>query len=184
MTDQHTHTRTLTDPATDPVTGADTVPPQAGGTGPDPIHEPAPVPAPETTHLERLQEEATGLRRTVADLRARLADAEQAHHGDIAAVGARLLEEAEARNWCSEYDEVVDSLNAVLRVPLPLRVRAWEASFDLRISLRIEQARNEDDARAQAATLADRIERAVYEMDAVTASDVEDSEDFDLAETD
>jgi hypothetical protein len=181
VTDPHTHTRTLNDP----VTGADTVPrPASGGTGPDPVQAPGPVPAPDAAELERLREEATGLRRTVADLRARLADAEQAHHGDIAAVGARLLEEAEARDWCGEYDEVVDSLNAVLRVPLPLRVRAWEASFDLRISVRIEHARNTDDARAQAATLAEAIERAVYEMTAVTASDVEDRDDFDLTETD
>jgi hypothetical protein len=132
----------------------------------------------------RLGEEADGLRRTVADLHARLAAAEQAHHADVAAIGARLLEEAEDRGWCAEFDEVVDSLNAVLRVELPLRVRAWAASFDLRVSVRIERARNEDDARAQAATIADQIERAVYGMVAVTESDVEDVDDFELDQID
>jgi hypothetical protein len=129
-------------------------------------------------------EEAAGLRRTVAGLRSDLAAAERAHHNDVAAIGARLLEEAEDRGWCQDFDEMVDSLNAVLQVELPLRVRAWAASFDLRVSVRIESARNEDDARAQAATIAGAIERAVYEMTAVTASDLEDIDDFELDQAD
>ena len=79
---------------------------------------------------------------------------------------------------------MIDSLNAVLRVELPLRSRTWEATFDLRISVRIERATHEDDARDQAAAIADRIERAVYEMDAVTASDRDDLDEFHLTETD
>jgi hypothetical protein len=137
-----------------------------------------------SAELEQLREEAGGLRCTIAGLRSQLAAAEQAHHDDVAAIGSRLLAEAEDRGWCEEYDDVVDSLNARLRVELPLRVRAWEASFDLRVSVRIERARNEDDARAQAATIADQIERAVYGMTAVTGSDVEDIDDFTIDPTD
>ena len=56
-----------------------------------------------------------------ARLRRELADARNKHIKDIEIIGEALLREAERRNWCSEYDEVVDNINARLSVPLPER---------------------------------------------------------------
>lgn len=59
-------------------------------------------------------------------LRARLREAEQRHHADIETIGERLIREARNRNWCSEYDEIVQSLNRSISVPLPERERDYE----------------------------------------------------------
>lgn len=62
-------------------------------------------------------------------LRARLREAEQRHHADIEAIGERLMREARNRNWCSEYDEIVESLNVSLSVELPVREREYEVAI-------------------------------------------------------
>jgi hypothetical protein len=60
---------------------------------------------------------------TIDRLRTRLDEARDAHRRDIATIGAALMEQAEERDWCGIYDEVVQEINANLSVELPLRAR-------------------------------------------------------------
>ena len=43
------------------------------------------------------------------------------HESDIATIGARLIAEANDRDWCSVYDAVVEDLNENLTIELPAR---------------------------------------------------------------
>lgn len=59
-------------------------------------------------------------------LRARLREAEERHRTDIQIIGETLMREANRRNWCSEYDEIVDGINSRISVELPEREREHE----------------------------------------------------------
>lgn len=47
------------------------------------------------------------------------------HGEDIERIGASLLQEAENRGWCRDYDDFVNSLNDYLHISLPSREREW-----------------------------------------------------------
>lgn len=66
----------------------------------------------------------------------------QAHLDDIALIGEILMDEANRRRWCSEYDEIVDVMNARLNVALPERDRTAVGHFSISGStvLNIDQA--------------------------------------------
>jgi hypothetical protein len=128
----------------------------------------------------RLQVERLG--RTVTDLRTELDAARRAHHDDIAAIGRALLREAEDRDWCQDYDQVIDELNQQLTVPLPERERAWDVSFDVRVTVHLSHARNADAARDLAADLASDIETALQRLPHVTAGDADHADDFTVDE--
>lgn len=106
------------------------------------------------------REEAT---RTLADLTAQVATvreqkraAEQAHENDIALIGERLQAEAEQRNWCSEYDDVVEGLNRSLTKPLPVRSRTYTGNvsgyiripFSVSVSVEVDRGSEDDVAEA------------------------------------
>lgn len=78
------------------------------------------------------------LRRQGADLRQELDATERRHKKDIATIGQALLSEAEERDWCSEYDDVVRSLNDELCVELP--VRSMDATLDFLVTVSIDGA--------------------------------------------
>lgn len=61
----------------------------------------------------------------VQDLLKRLRNAELRHERDIYIIGDALIAAAEANNLCSEYDDVIDSINKDLKVKLPGREREW-----------------------------------------------------------
>ena len=49
---------------------------------------------------------------------------------DIDTIGSMLMEEAENRGWCSEYDDFVDNVNASLSVAcLPAREKEYEVTW-------------------------------------------------------
>jgi hypothetical protein len=49
---------------------------------------------------------------------------------DIDTIGSGLMEEAENRGWCSEYDDFVDNVNASLSVAcLPAREKEYEVTW-------------------------------------------------------
>ena len=120
------------------------------------------------------------LEATLSDLRARLSCAQNAHRDDVAAIGARLLEEAEQREWCRDYDDIIDDLNRDLHQPLPLRMRTYDVTFDLRITIRVTDVPDEDDARERAAEIASSIERDVDLMDDVHTSTLAHPDDFQI----
>src|SRR4051812_32911416 len=82
--------------------------------------------------VEVLQEQVRTLETTVERLQEQLhasdeqrRQAEQRHRDDIALIGETLIEEANRRDWCGQYDHVIDGLNGSLSVQLPLRERDY-----------------------------------------------------------
>jgi len=61
--------------------------------------------------------------------RAQMTDAD--HHADIDRIGSRLLNEARQRDWCGEYDAIIEDLNVDLHVPLPRR----EFTYECRVAI-------------------------------------------------
>lgn len=58
--------------------------------------------------------------------------------GSIDLIGSALLEEAENRGWCSEYDDFVDGLNDRLGSRFQLPVRRMDRTITLTYSVTIE----------------------------------------------
>jgi hypothetical protein len=129
-----------------------------------------------------LRRETERLRSTISELRQELADAQEVHRQDVARIGEVLLREAKQRDWCQDYDDVVEELNQRLTVALPGRARAWDVSFDVRVTVRVERARGDGDARERAGDIAEDIERALHHLNTVRSSEVEDYDDFEVCE--
>lgn len=73
------------------------------------------------------------------------------HQSDIKMIGEALIEEADARGWCDDYDKFVGKLNSKLSITLEERAHDYEvtATFIVTVSTTIS-ARDEDDANDQA----------------------------------
>lgn len=54
------------------------------------------------------------------------------HRGDISKIGTRILQEADDRDWCDEFDDIISDLNENLTVPLQRRTRTYKVSFFVR----------------------------------------------------
>lgn len=69
------------------------------------------------------------------------------HEADIATIGERLMDEAEHRGWCSEYDSIVDDLNRSLHVELPTRNKTWDVCWTVNVTVhQTIEARTANDA--------------------------------------
>lgn len=71
----------------------------------------------------------------------------------IAAIGERLMQEAESRNWCSEYDEIIADVNSALpgMFQLPVRERDYTVSWSETYTITVHRsatvtARDEENA--------------------------------------
>ena len=71
----------------------------------------------------------------------------------IEAIGQRLIEEAEKRNWCSEFDEIIADVNASLPGPfqLPVRERDYTVTWSETYTITVHRsatvtARDEENA--------------------------------------
>ena len=112
--------------------------------------------------------------------RQRTAAAHQQHRDDIALIGDRLIREADDRDFCTEYDTVVDELNCSLRVELPLREHDFTVTTTIELRLSIT-AFSQDDAIEKARELIDRAESRLDAMNDITAYP---QGDYDVAEDD
>jgi hypothetical protein len=76
------------------------------------------------------------------------------HKDDVRRISEALIEEANTRGWCDDYDKFVEKLNSRLTVALETREREYEvsATYILKVSTKIT-ARNIDDANDQAGEL-------------------------------
>jgi hypothetical protein len=76
------------------------------------------------------------------------------HQDDVRRISEALIEEADARGWCDDYDKFVEKLNSKLTVALETREQEYEvsATYILKVSTKIT-ARNIDDANERAADL-------------------------------
>jgi hypothetical protein len=109
------------------------------------------------THEEQLwaaTAQVAELTSRVAGLEGRLSDTARKHREDINLIGDAMIAEANERDWCNEYDQFVDGLNAKLNIELPLRVADYTA--DIRVTVVFTSA--PDSAESAAADIA----RALY----------------------
>lgn len=74
--------------------------------------------------LARETERADRAERDLSALRDR-------HRGDIALIGSVLMEEANDREWCDEYDRVIERLNDRLSVQLPVREKNHQVEISV-----------------------------------------------------
>lgn len=68
------------------------------------------------------------------------------HEKDVALVGERLLAEATERNWCIEFDCMLDDLNEALTVRLPTRRKPFKvrAVFTVAMTTEVEAISDAD----------------------------------------
>lgn len=69
------------------------------------------------------------------------------HQRDVTTIGDALMEEANNRDWCTQYDSFVSDLNESLHHELPTRSRTYNVEVTITISV---NASDYDDAREQA----------------------------------
>lgn len=139
---------------------------------PLPVTEPTPEPEPTVSEEDRL--------------RARLREAEERHRTDIQMIGETLMREANRRNWCSEYDEIVDGINSRISVELPLRRREHEVVISgyVRVpfsySMTVE-AEDSDDAYEMASeTWSDQVSAGDLLRNYTDSYDAEIEDDYDV----
>ena len=88
--------------------------------------------APDTVELDSLRAEVTSLN-------ARLDSAvalNRKYSADAALIGSDLLDEAESRDWCGDYDNWVDDLNSRLSViKLPTREKDFDVTLTYTVNV-------------------------------------------------
>ena len=92
---------------------------------------------PATDESERIREQEAEIER----LRQALAREKTRHQEDVGRIGEALIREAEYREWCSEYDEVVGEINSTLHVPLP--TRSTSAVIQFTVTVQVDNATGE-----------------------------------------
>ncbi|MFF5085431.1 hypothetical protein ACFY36_51040 [Actinoplanes sp. NPDC000266] len=100
------------------------------------------------------------------------------HHHDIAMIGGQLLDEANDRQWCKDFDDFVDDLNRYLQIPLPLRERAFKVSAMVRLEITVS-AISDSHARELGRDCVKAAEGTLDAMEGVTAWP-DDSDDFEV----
>lgn len=103
------------------------------------------------------------------------------HRADIARIGASLLAEAEDRNWCGEYDDIVDELNRNLTVELPTRSKEYTVTVRLNVEITVD-AQSEEGARSAANDIARRLERDLDSNENIVSS-WESDDEYDVEES-
>ena len=76
-------------------------------------------------------------------------DQKQKHIEDIQTIGDRLIEESNERNWCEEFDDIIEQVNQKMHIPLAPRKQDFEVTVYVTVSVSQEvtvTARNEDEA--------------------------------------
>lgn len=112
-----------------------------------------------------------------AEINRQIESLRQRYARDIEVIGEALLEEAENRDWCNEYDEFVEGVNSRLGMELPEREREFNVEVEATYSLTVPvTARNADEARerAEESDMIDHDEADAYNFR--SASAVEASE--------
>lgn len=93
------------------------------------------------------------------------------HASDINTIGERLIELAEAKGWCSDYDEEIEKLNNDLCVPLPTRSHEYIATFTVTVSFESNDA--------NAADIMGDIQRDLEYRDFVAQVDISEGPEVD-----
>ena len=113
-----------------------------------------------STDVEALRLAVSGLRTQVNEFRTSYENERSAHmrirnnfERSMEIVGSALNREADNRGWCSEYDDIVDSVNNDLPGPymLPERAREYEVTWTETYTVKVSRsatirAKSEDEA--------------------------------------
>ena len=121
-----------------------------------PVEAVQPVrPSQETALIGEMRDEITALKGKITELEAdtsRMRSRINSYYEDIDTIGRLLMEEAERRGWCADYDDFVEAVNGALNVAeLPVRQQDYEivvrgtatVSWSRNVTV---TARNEEDA--------------------------------------
>jgi len=107
--------------------------------------------------ITQYQQQVQSFQSRIATLEQEARERRVQHERDILIVGDRLNQEAEDRDWCEDYDDIVDALNARLTVKLPLRDRTETYTVTIRATMTATltyshevEASNADDAQDEA----------------------------------
>lgn len=72
------------------------------------------------------------------------------HRADIARISDALIEQADRRGWCSDYDDFVETLNEDLHVPLEVRTKEFEVEARVVFYTRVTvEARDAEEAESK-----------------------------------
>ena len=96
-----------------------------------PVEAVQPVrPSQETALIGEMRDEITALKGKITELEAdtsRMRSRINSYYEDIDTIGRLLMEEAERRGWCADYDDFVEAVNGNLTVAeLPVRQQDYE----------------------------------------------------------
>lgn len=75
------------------------------------------------------------------------------HRRDIQMISERMYREAKRRQWCGEFDDIVDELNVELQVPIQRPIGKWRVEVFLTV-----EGRDEEEARTAADNVLDGID--------------------------
>lgn len=130
----------------------------------------------------RLTERGTAAIEHNAILDRYLTQSREDHRQDIALIGETLMEEAEARNWCEQYDEAVATMNERLNVELPTRSRPYTVAVNVTVTVSVS-ATSDDDAISQAESIMETVENRI-DRTADAVSEISDSSGWDVERDD
>ena len=105
----------------------------------------------QATSIDSLNADITRRREENTRLREQLTESREHHRADVAHVGQALLEKAEYKGWCDEFDTFVDETNTGMHVDLPVRDYEFEVTWNETYTVTVERsttvrAHNYDDA--------------------------------------
>ncbi len=97
--------------------------------------------------VQDLEERLKGAQEQIKRLDNEVSATMAKHRADIAAIGERLIAEAEDRDWCDTYDDVIKDLNQGLNVKLKVRVQPYVVDTIYTVTVRTTvTATDEDEA--------------------------------------
>lgn len=95
---------------------------------------------PESDVVSDLRSQVAAREAEVENLTHRLGLARRHHQEDITLIGEKLMYEAEQRDWCSEYDDVVEGLNNSLHIELPTRSRDVDVNYSVTLTVTLNRS--------------------------------------------
>lgn len=97
--------------------------------------------------VQDLEERLKGAQEQIKRLDNEVSATMAKHRADIAAISERLIAEAEDRDWCDTYDDVIKDLNQELNVKLKVRVQPYVVDTIYTVTVRTTvTATDEDEA--------------------------------------
>ena len=73
------------------------------------------------------------------------------HREDINTIGAALIEQADRREWCGEFDDLVEETNRRLHIDLPTRSRSYRIEVPVTVTVALCVTAPDDESAIEAA---------------------------------